>query len=104
MVSIRLMGADAAARRVVSRCAKTRSLHARRYASAKMQRPPTKCGGRDCLGKAEVKRGASGAILLDARGAQAGEAVAVDRILPRQEFRDRERIAGAGLFQRQETA
>ena len=30
--------------------------------------------------------------------------VAIDRILPRQEFLDREGIAGAGLFQRQQTA
>ena len=40
------------------------------------------------------------AILLDTRGAQTGEAVAVDRVLPGQEFLDRERIAAAGLFER----
>ncbi len=38
------------------------------------------------------------AILLNASGAQAGEAMAVDRVLPGQEFLDRERVAAAGLF------
>src|SRR5438128_10205702 len=37
-------------------------------------------------------------VLLDPRRAQAGKAVAVDRILPRQELFDRQGIAGAGLF------
>src|SRR5258707_15190825 len=32
-------------------------------------------------------------VLLDARGAQAGEAVLVDRVLPGEEFFDRQRIA-----------
>ena len=41
------------------------------------------------------------AILLDARGAQAGEAVLVDRILPGEEFLDRQRVAGAGFLERQ---
>ena len=38
-------------------------------------------------------------ILLDARGAQAGETVAVDGILPGQELFDGQRIAAAGFFQ-----
>src|SRR5581483_1781652 len=44
------------------------------------------------------------AILLNARRAQSGKPVLVDRILPGEEFLDRKRIAGAGLFQRQQTA
>jgi hypothetical protein len=43
-------------------------------------------------------------VLLDARGAQAGEAMAVDRVLPGQEFLDSERIAAASLFKRKEAA
>src|SRR5665213_522914 len=42
-------------------------------------------------------------VLLDARGAQAGQAVLVDGILPGEELLDRQRIARAGFFQRQET-
>ena len=44
------------------------------------------------------------AILLDAGGAQAGEAVLVDRELPGQEFVDRQRVAAAGLFERKQAA
>src|SRR6185295_9094833 len=39
------------------------------------------------------------AVLLDARRAQTGQAVLVDRILPGQEFFDRQRIAGASFFE-----
>src|SRR5208283_5120037 len=42
------------------------------------------------------------AVLLNARGAQASKAVLIDGILPGQEFLDRQRIACAGLFQRQQ--
>src|SRR6266481_2299654 len=44
------------------------------------------------------------AILLDTSGAQTGEAMAVDRVLPGQEFLDREGIAAAGLFKRKKAA
>src|SRR5215217_4744875 len=44
------------------------------------------------------------AVLLDACRAQAGEAVPVDRVLPREEFLDRDRVAGAGFLEREETA
>src|SRR6516164_5268124 len=44
------------------------------------------------------------AVLLNARGAQAGEAMTIDRLLPRQEFLDREGVARAGLFEAQEAA
>src|SRR5262249_49239272 len=43
-------------------------------------------------------------VLLDARGAQAGEAMAVDRVLPGQEFFNREGVTAARFFERQETA
>ena len=39
------------------------------------------------------------AILLDAGGAQAGEAMLVDRELPGQEFVDRQRVAAAGFLE-----
>src|ERR1700693_1532816 len=42
------------------------------------------------------------AILLNSRGAQPGEAVPLDRILPGQEFLDRQGVAAACLFERQE--
>ena len=42
--------------------------------------------------------------MLDARGAQAGEAVLVDRILPGQEFFDGQGIAGAGFLEGQQSA
>src|SRR5690242_8109656 len=45
----------------------------------------------------------SSAVLLDAGRAQAGEAVAIDRILPGQEFLDGERVAGAGFLEGEET-
>jgi hypothetical protein len=44
------------------------------------------------------------AILLDAGGAQPGEAVAIDRRLPSEEFLDGERVAAACLYERQEPA
>src|SRR5207302_9947448 len=43
-------------------------------------------------------------VLLDARGAQPGEAVTVDRILPGEEFLDRQGVTVAGLLERQESA
>jgi hypothetical protein len=39
-------------------------------------------------------------ILLNAGGAQPGEAVTIDRRLPSEEFLDGERIAAAGLYER----
>src|SRR5262245_27624220 len=55
-------------------------------------------------------RGAGGqprgllAILLDAGGRQPVESVAIDQILPGEELLDRERVAAALLFERQEPA
>src|SRR5215468_4666976 len=43
-------------------------------------------------------------VLLDARGAQAGKAVLVDRILPGQEFLDRQRVAAASFLERKQAA
>src|SRR5262245_52687132 len=43
-------------------------------------------------------------VLLDAGGAQAGEAMAVDRVLPGQEFFNREGVAAARFFEREEPA
>src|SRR6266436_2886004 len=43
------------------------------------------------------------AILLNARGAQTGQTMLVDRVLPRQELFNRERVAGAGFLKREET-
>src|SRR5690242_7628537 len=43
-------------------------------------------------------------VLLDSRGAQPGETVTVDRILPGEELLDRERVAAAGLLQRQKAS
>ena len=43
-------------------------------------------------------------VLLDPGGAQTGEAMPVDRILPGEEFLDRERVAAAGLFERKQPA
>src|SRR5262245_22570076 len=48
---------------------------------------------------AQCGRGDLLAILLDARGAQTGEAVLVDRVLPGQEFLDRQRVARAGFLE-----
>src|SRR3712207_624623 len=42
--------------------------------------------------------------MLDARRAQAREAVLIDRLLPAQEFLDREGIAPAGLLEAEEPA
>jgi hypothetical protein len=44
------------------------------------------------------------AVLLDARGAQAGKAVVVDGGLPGQEFFDRQRITLAGLLEAEKPA
>jgi adenine-specific DNA methylase len=44
------------------------------------------------------------ACLGPARGAQTGETVSVDGILPRKKFVDRERVAAAGFLQREESA
>ena len=44
------------------------------------------------------------AVLLNAGRAQAGKAMLVDRILPREEFLDRQRIAAARFFERQQAA
>ena len=44
------------------------------------------------------------AILLNAGGAQAGETVLIDRVLPGEELVDGQRVAAAGLFERQQAA
>src|ERR1700722_18449264 len=44
------------------------------------------------------------AILLDPGGAQAGQAEAVDRVLPAKEFLHRQRVAAAGLVQAEQAA
>jgi len=44
------------------------------------------------------------AVLLDAGGAQAGQAMLVDGELPGQEFVDGQRVAAAGLLEREQTA
>ena len=44
------------------------------------------------------------AILLDAGGAQTGEAVLIDRELPGEEFIDRQRITAAGFLEREQSA
>jgi hypothetical protein len=44
------------------------------------------------------------AILLDPRGAQAGEAMLIDRELPREEFVDGQRVAAAGFLEGQQSA
>src|SRR5262245_9049251 len=43
-------------------------------------------------------------ILLNARGAQAGEPVLIDRILPGQKFLDGQCVAAASLFERKQAA
>src|SRR5262249_47631361 len=43
-------------------------------------------------------------VLLNARGGQAGKAMLVDRVLPGEEFLDRQRVAAAGLLERKEPA
>src|SRR5580658_1163408 len=43
-------------------------------------------------------------VLLDTGGAQAGEAMAVNGILPSQEFLDRQGVAAAGFLEGQEPA
>ena len=47
----------------------------------------------------DLKRNGLVAVLLDARGAQAGKAVVVDGGLPGQEFFDRQRITFTGFFE-----
>jgi hypothetical protein len=42
------------------------------------------------------------AVLLDARGAQARKAVAVNRVLPGEELLYGERVSAAGFFKRQQ--
>src|SRR5450755_3493342 len=44
------------------------------------------------------------AILLDAGRPQPGEAVAINRTLPSEKFLDRQHIAAAGFFEREEPA
>src|SRR5690242_19655012 len=44
------------------------------------------------------------AVLLNARGAQSGKAVLVDGVLPGQELFNRQGVAAAGLFERQQPA
>jgi hypothetical protein len=44
------------------------------------------------------------AILLDAGRPQSGEAVAINRTLPGEKFFDRQHIAAAGFFEREEPA
>ena len=44
------------------------------------------------------------AVLLDARRPQSGQAMLVDRVLPRQEFLDRQGIPAARFFQRKQPA
>src|SRR5262249_53943608 len=44
------------------------------------------------------------AILLDTCRAQAGEAVAIDRILPGEELFDRQRVPAAGFLEREKSA
>src|SRR5689334_2575042 len=41
-------------------------------------------------------------ILLDSRGPQAGEPITIDRILPGEEFLDRQRVTAASFFERQQ--
>ena len=59
--------------------------------------------GRRCVSIA-LKTGRLLPILLDARGTQAGETMAVDRILPGEKFLDRQRVTRARLFERQKAA
>src|ERR1043166_2644820 len=62
---------------------------------------------RRAAGAHSLFAGAEGAllpILLDSRGAQAGEAVAIDGILPGEEFFDRQRVTAAGFLEREESA
>lgn len=56
---------------------------------------------RDALGLARIRLAA---IFLDAGGAQAGQAVLVDRPLPAQELVDRERVALTGLLEADQPA
>src|SRR5882757_10454678 len=44
------------------------------------------------------------AILLDAGGAQSGQAVLIDGELPGEEFVDRQRVAAAGLLEGEQAA
>ena len=62
--------------------------------------------GRAGVVEACKEPGGSGllAVLLDARGAQTGQTMLVDRELPREKFVDSQRIAAAGFFERKKTA
>jgi len=44
------------------------------------------------------------AVLLNTRRAQAGKAVLIDRVLPGEEFLDRQRLTAARLFERKQSA
>src|SRR6186997_268605 len=71
-----------------------------RKSVAEQMKTPACCAGvRDRIQGAVLL-----AVLLNARRTQPGKAVLVDRVLPGQEFLDGERVAGAGLFQRQQSA
>src|SRR6266481_602451 len=75
-----------------------------RFTRSVRRTPNTKPG--DHKGRPSMLKDAASllAILLNASGAQTGEAMAVDRVLPGQEFLNRERIAAASLFKRKEAA
>src|ERR1700728_1051149 len=66
-------------------------------------REPIWAPGRLCKSVGSIKRVLL-TILLNARGAQAGEAVLVDRILPREKFLHRQRVAVALLFEGEKPA
>ncbi len=82
--------------------------------------PPAKTGGMPvCIGVVGPMRNQPGgravpafqrisavltAILLETRGAQTGQTVAVDRALPAEEFLDGQRIASTGIFKRKQSA
>ena len=75
--------------------------------------PPPRCAGQDeararIASSTALRRRVDGlvrwiksallTVLLNTRGAQPGQAVLVDRILPGKEFLDRERVAAARFF------
>ena len=70
----------------------------RESAPEQMETPACRAGVRGQI------QGVLLAILLNARRTQPGKAVLIDRVLPGEEFLDGERVAGAGLFQRQQSA
>jgi hypothetical protein len=73
-----------------------RHVDARDYSIVRLKRTMTTENMDDCAGLLPV--------LLNARGAQPGEAVLVDGILPGEEFFHRQRIPAASLFQRKQAA